>query len=274
MQKSGVFRKKKIYFSQVSNVTLRDSNLSLKAKGLYSLIQSYITIEDFTLYKTTLMKDCKEKEKAFEATWKELKDAGYLVQYKMQRENGTFYYEYELLDESNIELANKIHSKNNSSNHTPKKQGVDKAPGGKGGGYNNTNLNNTNLNNINISSSIEEKEEDKDLELLVKHCQETAYKLRKCDMKLLLNTYSLSDIIKAINTAISTDTFINNKVKSYKAYIITVLNDLKRTKTIVINTENNKENKKLKFDNFAQRNYDYESLEKQLLGWDNEDIES
>ena len=51
MRNSGTFRKKKIYFSQVSNEALRDENLSLKAKGLYALIQSYITIENFILYK-------------------------------------------------------------------------------------------------------------------------------------------------------------------------------------------------------------------------------
>jgi hypothetical protein len=46
---NGSFRKKKTYFSQVSNEALRDNTLSLKAKGLYALIQSYITIENFTL---------------------------------------------------------------------------------------------------------------------------------------------------------------------------------------------------------------------------------
>lgn len=45
----------------------------------------------------------------------------------------------------------------------------------------------------------------------------------------------------------------------------------KKSKKVKKNIE---DKKKLKFDNFTQRNYDYESLEKQLLGWDNEDIES
>lgn len=95
---TGAFKHKRIYFSQVSNTALRDTNMSLKAKGLYSLIQSYITIENFTLYKTTLQKMCKEGRDGFNSAWNELKKCGYLVQYKYKDKSGAFYYEYELLD--------------------------------------------------------------------------------------------------------------------------------------------------------------------------------
>lgn len=94
----GRFRKKRTNFSMVSNNIIRDANISLKAKGLYALIQSYITIEDFILYKGFLQSRCCEGKKAFESAWKELKDTGYLVQYRMQDEKHQFYYEYELLD--------------------------------------------------------------------------------------------------------------------------------------------------------------------------------
>ena len=72
--------------------------MSLKAKGLYSLIQSYITIEGFTLYKDTLKSACKDGRDSFDSAWKELKKQGYLKQYKMQGERGKICYEYELLD--------------------------------------------------------------------------------------------------------------------------------------------------------------------------------
>ena len=122
---NGVFKKKKVYFSQISNTALRDRNLSLKAKGLYSLIQSYITIEDFTLYKTTLMKNCMEGETAFQNAWNELKDAGYLLQIRHKNSKGTFVYEYDLLD---------------VSENKPYPQ---KPPYGKVGILNNTDYNNT-----------------------------------------------------------------------------------------------------------------------------------
>ena len=52
--KNGAFKRKKINFTQVSNIALRDKKLSLKAKGLYSLIQSFITIENFLFIKIRL----------------------------------------------------------------------------------------------------------------------------------------------------------------------------------------------------------------------------
>lgn len=94
---TGRFRKKKNNFSMVSNAIIRDENISLKAKGLYALIQSYITIDDFTLYKDFLVTKCKEGVSSFDSAWKELKKFGYLKQYKINSREG-FYYEYELLD--------------------------------------------------------------------------------------------------------------------------------------------------------------------------------
>ena len=148
---SGKFRSKKTYFTQVSNNALRNQNLSLKAKGLYALINSYITIEGFTLYKSMLIKQSKDGKSAFESTWKELKEAGYLVQYKLKDENGKFYYEYELLDEPTSDLP-----------HTDfqgmEKQGTGKATSRKAGQYNNTDLNNTELNNTYINKQQKEKQ--------------------------------------------------------------------------------------------------------------------
>ena len=97
MKGTGKFRKKKISFSMVSNDIIRDKKVSLKAKGLYALIQSYITLDNFTLYKDYLMSCCKEGEASFDGAWKELKSYGYLKQYKVNTRDG-FSYEYELLD--------------------------------------------------------------------------------------------------------------------------------------------------------------------------------
>lgn len=278
---NGRFRKKKIYFTQVSNVALRDTNLSLKAKGLYALIQSYITLEDFTLYKTTLLKDCSEGKKAFESAWKELKDSGYLIQYKLQGEKGFFYYEYELLDEPQVtEIAETSHSI-----HTPKKEGVDNGVGGKRGVYNNTNINNTDLNNTNInnisSSSKEEagekKEEDntfnKDLKTLMSFCNNVSYKLSKEKAKTILLAFGLDKVIKAITTIISTvDT---NNIKNYAGYLTATLKDMEATKNITIENKieptTNDNTKQSTFANFTQRQYDYDKLEKQLLGWADDD---
>ena len=47
-------------------------------------------------------------------------------------------------------------------------------------------------------------------------------------------------------------------------------NEQKNTQSIKINTKNNNK-QKLRFDNFKGREYDYDALEKKLLGWDNDD---
>lgn len=94
----GKFRKKKVNFSMISNEIIRDDTVSLKTKGLYALIQSYITMDDFTLYKGFLMSKCPEGRRSFDSAWNQLKQSGYLVQYRMKDEKNHFYYEYELLD--------------------------------------------------------------------------------------------------------------------------------------------------------------------------------
>jgi len=138
----GAFRKKKVYFSQVSNYTIRDNKLSLKAKGLYSLIQSYITIEDFILYKTTLKKECSEGELAFQNAWNELKKAGYLIQYKNKTKEGFFAYEYDLLDDNHISVSDP----------------VDNPLCGDVGVSNKTNKKNTKLNNTELKITAKKKD--------------------------------------------------------------------------------------------------------------------
>ena len=127
---SARFKTKKNKFTQISNSVLLNEKLSLKAKGLYSMIEHYVNIPNFILYKNTLLKKCKEKDKAFNTAWKELKDEGYLIQEKKSNGKGHFFYEYELLDEPIPPLSTPGLS-------TPGKRGI----------YNNTDLNNTDLIN-------------------------------------------------------------------------------------------------------------------------------
>lgn len=97
----GKFRKK-VPFAAVSLIALQDDNLSLKAKGLYGLIQSYITIPKFTLYKNKLIEGSTDGLRAFNSAWDELKEHGYLKQYRIREEKG-WRYEYDLLDEPDLD---------------------------------------------------------------------------------------------------------------------------------------------------------------------------
>ena len=93
---------KKLYFCSVSNWVAQDQNLSLKAKGLYLLIQSCLEDPEFDYdhFKPALQAKCKEGSDAFDSTWKELKRAGYLKQRRVSHgdsESKGFRYEYKLL---------------------------------------------------------------------------------------------------------------------------------------------------------------------------------
>lgn len=148
MAEKGKFRKKTVPFTQVSNAALRDETLSLKAKGLYALIQSFVTLDGFTLYKSFLQGKCKESHNTFDTTWKELKDKGYLIQYKMRDKNNRWVYEYELLDTplDTPQPKNKGMEKGNFPQ--PNFPHMENPPHGKVGCINNTDINNTDLNNI------------------------------------------------------------------------------------------------------------------------------
>ena len=98
----GSFRKKKISYTPISNPALDDETLSMKGAGLYSRIQRYITIPEFTLYKSFLQKKFPDGIRSFNTCWNELKEKGYLKQYRIRTEKG-FRYEYELLDEPDLD---------------------------------------------------------------------------------------------------------------------------------------------------------------------------
>ena len=148
-QSGGKFRAKKVNFSMISNSIIRDEKISLRAKGLYALIQSYITIEGFTLYKGFLQSRCIEGERAFDSAWAELKEAGYLKQYKMRDGAKGFYYEYDLLDAPiQDEPVECTPTECTPTKRTPTKCTPTKCTPTKRGCINNTIQNNTIQSNI------------------------------------------------------------------------------------------------------------------------------
>ena len=83
-------------FTVVQNNVARDWSLSSGALGLYTRIQSYITMENITLTKGSLMERVPEGEYAFNTAWNELKSKGYLFIHVYPGEKGRFVYQYEL----------------------------------------------------------------------------------------------------------------------------------------------------------------------------------
>lgn len=117
---NGRFRHRKTNFAAVSNSALQDENLSLKAKGLYALIQSYINIPNYDLRKWKLIQSCKEGKKAFDGAWMELKKSGYLKQYRIPSgEKGKFAYEYELLESADLSTPSIVNFNRNGEATKP-----------------------------------------------------------------------------------------------------------------------------------------------------------
>ena len=84
-------------FTTMSNYHLKDKNLSLKAKGLLSVM---LSLDDEWKYSVDgLCSISKENKTAINSTLKELKDNNYLVVSKERKPNGTFEYVYDIYEQ-------------------------------------------------------------------------------------------------------------------------------------------------------------------------------
>lgn len=84
-------------YTTIYNEVLRDSTLSLDAKGLFAVIKSFIGLPGFALSKRRLSYACSDSGYLLNAAWKELKQKGYLQHYFSQAENGAFCHVYNLM---------------------------------------------------------------------------------------------------------------------------------------------------------------------------------
>ena len=79
-------------YTTVSNVHLKDINLSLKAKGLLTVMLSLPDDWDYSI--AGLISICKESKKAIQSTLVELEENGYLTRTRVNDSSGRFDYEY------------------------------------------------------------------------------------------------------------------------------------------------------------------------------------
>lgn len=84
-------------YTTIYNEVLRDSTLSLNAKGLFAVIKSFVGLPDFALSKRRLGYACSDSSYLLNSAWKELKQKGYLQHYFSQAENGAFCHVYNLM---------------------------------------------------------------------------------------------------------------------------------------------------------------------------------
>lgn len=88
-----IFRTNKITnYTKIDNRYLEDKNISLKAKGLLTLMLSLPDSWKFNINGLCLL--CKESKDAVRTAIKELKENHYIETERMFGKNGRFYYEY------------------------------------------------------------------------------------------------------------------------------------------------------------------------------------
>lgn len=84
-------------YTVMSNHHLRNRNLSLRAKGLISLMLSLPDDWDYSV--NGLAAICSEGVKAIRTTLKEIEEAGYLIRTRKQDKGGRFSYDYDIYEE-------------------------------------------------------------------------------------------------------------------------------------------------------------------------------
>ncbi len=97
-----IIRKEKASgYTMIDNKYLENKNLSLKAKGLLTLMLSLPDTWKFNINGICLL--CKENSYAINNAIKELKDNGYLEIEKTYGDNGRFIYEYYVIEDLDIQ---------------------------------------------------------------------------------------------------------------------------------------------------------------------------
>ena len=81
-------------YTVISNYHFKEKDMSLKAKGLLSLMLSLPNDWDYSI--GGLCTICKENETAIRNTLKELEDFKYLIRTRKQNEKGQFEYDYHI----------------------------------------------------------------------------------------------------------------------------------------------------------------------------------
>lgn len=257
---NGAFIKNEMPFTQVTNSVLRNDNLSLKAKGLYSLIQSYITMDTFVLFKWFLLKHCVEGKKSFEGAWKELKDNGYLKQYRIRvKESNKYIYQYQLLFTPDLTTPSLVNigingeiieppqnggGSNNDENEPPQNGGGSNRTGFKSDVVqnrvynNNTDLNNTNQNNIVFNNHSINHEKSLNNNALLSNVLEPIDGMNKKAAKYIVRGELLADKLfpywyaadktrttEAIHYMSDWDIFSNEEKDEYKKSVFILFNN-------------------------------------------------
>ena len=212
-------------YTKIDNSVLLNENLSLEAKGLYSIIKYYSTIPGFSLNREHIKSISGYGETAFRRVWSELKEAG-LLEHTKTRKNGRINHVFTLV----VEKVTKK-SKEEVKDHKPVDSDGNEPIEGQ----------------VYIDEVLE-----RNIELLK---DETGLNKEEC-LKVL--NESDNNIIKVL------EKWSIVKKLNYKKPFYALIKAIKEN---WIDTKKEVKKNNSKFFNFESHDYDYDELERQLLGW-------
>ena len=112
-------------YSVISNEHLRNKDLSLKAKGLMTLMLSLPPQWDFSI--GGLVAICKESHTSIRSAIKELEENRYLIRERKNNEKGYFVYEYTLFETQQPHVEKQhMDKKDADKQHTAKRRQINK----------------------------------------------------------------------------------------------------------------------------------------------------
>lgn len=104
-------------YTVLSNYHLRDKNLSLKAKGLLTMMLSLPDEWDYSV--SGLVAICKESKTAIQNTLKELEECGYLVRTRIHDEKGRIDYIYDIFEKAHSPQTENLCTVNRCTDNRP-----------------------------------------------------------------------------------------------------------------------------------------------------------
>ncbi|MGL5151796.1 MAG: hypothetical protein ACRC7N_14615 [Clostridium sp.] len=222
-------------YTQIPNSILLNKDISSSAIRIYAILINLSTRKDFKIYRDYVKSVSGLGETAFRRAWKELKDLN-LLEMDCKREKGKFNFDFSL-------KGNTINKFKNEIAKTFKKNKKAKAPVVK--------------NEAVQAEAMDHSEEDiQNIESVTGFTKEKAIELinaAKNDVAKVINGYNYATQKSGVKNL-------------FKYTLWAIKNNMGLIKNNI-----NKPSKKLNFNNFEAREYDWDVLERRLLGWDKSD---
>lgn len=215
-------------FTKVNNSIIFDTDLSLEAIGLYVKLQHLSNIDNFSIKRTYVKMISGYGETAFRRVWKELKDKGLLIETKVNNK-GRYEYSYTLKTNENVVSIEEKEPKHDSDGNKP----ID--------------------GQVNVNDILEKSNSNENIEVIAKN---TGLDKAQSAELLKVADNNVNKVMECYNYTIR-----QNNIKNIFRYTMwTIKND----KLLNVYTES-EERKKGTFNNYSQRTYNFDKLERALI---------